>query len=1175
MTRISNTLSLKGRVLGRLVFILGRCADILVKNVPAMPVVAFEENEHQHRENEPEKNTYAMPMVIEYVDTLASAAMQADSDADDEAELRESREARLAREARSLDHMMLHHKKNPACEHCQRGRMLKRYFHRVRNDPEESELPYVRPTKFGDVIEADHVFPSIESQGLSGEQAALLVRDRFSGVSLVYPQTERTVDSNYQALKHFGGYNLSGNTGVVFHSDTAQELTKAADMMCWVPDPSGPNAWPHNSHVEREVRTVKELCRPSHIQGGFHRRLWPVSLDFVAKARSFFTAAPIAAYERGTPVEANKSGKTRWEVATGSTFSGPRYPLGALVFYRSRGDGMASPTTKPGLFIGWHLSPGLRYRGNLMVIDYDAIRGRNHLYWVPRILHEKEVFLPPMLHIEFPLARAAKNALLNMDDEDHELRKKEYDRSITEGVLPYDVNIDAYPVEDTPTPERHAYITWARLLQHGFTEGCPGCTHGHHRHSRACRARFDALFPRRRSGEGQEVEPEGESGQLAVEDADDCSYAPTTPSVSGETEVPECPPDSDDEGLEELAGDSVPGMVTRQLPRTEVLSRQDALDAIRKEFDGISQMGTWDLNSVAEEEVIRAKAIEEGETIHLADLLAICSEKHVELEPKYRSLKGRVCYRGDAARTAKGEVALYQTLSASPASIVAANAIIAFGLLQGHTISTADAVKAYLQSWLQSHAATWVRLPKEVWPAEWFGADGRPKYRRPVIRLWRSLYGHPEAGSHWERHLEKELLAMSATMISEFPSTYIFDNYGGLALIVYVDDFVLAGDSEWHSRFWEDLSKRVIIDEVGDIGRFLGRHHATVKCEGQERFAFVMRSYAKDMIQEYVQLTGMPNFKKAHTPFLSKVAEKLEEEPIGRLSSLASSILMKLMWISRLARPDLLRATTWLATKIHAWTASCDGHIHRVMSYLRQTQDSLLTGWIRDPKETLYLEMFVDADFCGDEDHCFSTSGGWIQISGPDSQFPLAWISKKQGAIARSTTEAETAAMAYVLFEEGLPLLELMKRLLSPNVKLRVREDNEATAKVVTAGYSKRLRHMKRTHKINIASIAAELSKDDLELMLVNTLHQKGDLFTKAVAGPLWSNAMKLIALIEEYEIIKTSSAGLKMTGTEDISLEQAIGPEQDAVAVPRAQAFKKRKKRKPQRVPQFLQADD
>ena len=499
---------------------------------------------------------------------------------------------------------------------------------------------------------------------------------------------------------------------------------------------------------------------------------------------------------------------------------------------------------------------------------------------------------------------------------------------------PYDVNIDAYPVEDKPTPERHAYITWSRLLQHGFTEGCPGCAHGHHRHSKACRARFDAIFPRQRDGDEQEKRAEGDADQLAIEE-DECSYAPTTPSVSGETEVPECPPDSD---AEEPAEDVVPGMVTRQLPRAEVLSRQDALDAIRKEFDGIGKMGTWDLESVEEEDTIRAKAIAEGETIHLADLLAICSEKNVELEPRYRSLKGRVCYRGDAAKTARGEVALYQTLSASPASITSANAIISYGLLQGHCISTGDAVKAYLQSWLESNAATWVRLPKEIWPSSWYDASGKPMYRRPVIRLWRSLYGHPEAGSHWERHLERELLSLGASKVAEFPSTYIFDNYGGLALIVYVDDFVLAGDSNWHTRFWEDLSKRVIIDDIGDIGRFLGRHHSTVKHEGQERFAFDMRSYAKDMLQEYVQLTGMSNFKKANTPFLSKVAEKLEEEePVGRLSSTASSILMKLMWISRLARPDLLRATTWLATKIHAWTASCDGHIHRVMSYLHQS----------------------------------------------------------------------------------------------------------------------------------------------------------------------------------------------------------------------------------------------
>ena len=38
-------------------------------------------------------------------------------------------------------------------------------------------------------------------------------------------------------------------------------------------------------------------------------------------------------------------------------------------------------------------------------------------------------------------------------------------------------------------------------------------------------------------------------------------------------------------------------------------------------------MGTWDLETVEEEEMVKRRAIESGQTIHLADLLAICSEK--------------------------------------------------------------------------------------------------------------------------------------------------------------------------------------------------------------------------------------------------------------------------------------------------------------------------------------------------------------------------------------------------------------------------------------------------------------------------------------------------------------------------------------------------------------------
>ena len=75
---------------------------------------------------------------------------------------------------------------------------------------------------------------------------------------------------------------------------------------------------------------------------------------------------------------------------------------------------------------------------------------------------------------------------------------------------------------------------------------------------------------------------------------------------------------------------------------------------------------------------------------------------------------------------------------------------------------------------------------------------------------------------------------------------------------------------------------------------------------------------------------------------------------------------------------------------------------------------------------------------------------------------PLAWLSKKQTATRRSTTEAETVALSYVLFEEGFPLVELYSAMLGRPVLLRLREDNTACAKVVTAGYSKKLRHLKR-----------------------------------------------------------------------------------------------------------------
>ena len=123
---------------------------------------------------------------------------------------------------------------------------------------EPSDEAYERSAAFGRVLEADHMFPSEESVSNAGEKVALVIVDLFSGLSMAYPARDRSEESCYNSLKHFGGHRLNGDTGVIFKSDAAGELTGAASRLCWTISPSIPRDWPHAAHVEREVRLQQE-----------------------------------------------------------------------------------------------------------------------------------------------------------------------------------------------------------------------------------------------------------------------------------------------------------------------------------------------------------------------------------------------------------------------------------------------------------------------------------------------------------------------------------------------------------------------------------------------------------------------------------------------------------------------------------------------------------------------------------------------------------------------------------------------------------------------------------------------------------------------------------------------------------------------------------------------------
>ena len=124
-------------------------------------------------------------------------------------------------------------------------------------------------------------------------------------------------------------------------------------------------------------------------------------------------------------------------------------------------------------------------------------------------------------------------------------------------------------------------------------------------------------------------------------------------------------------------------------------------------------------------------------------------------------MKGRIVFRGDIGKDEYGAAAVYQDMAANPTSVQGLNHCLAFGSIPGNKITTADAVKAYVQALLKSKYPTWIELPPELRPAWW-----KEHFVQPVVLLIKSLYGHPEAGAHWERRLHSILKDMGGEVSS-------------------------------------------------------------------------------------------------------------------------------------------------------------------------------------------------------------------------------------------------------------------------------------------------------------------------------------------------------------------------------------------------------------------------
>ena len=202
------------------------------------------------------------------------------------------------------------------------------------------------------------------------------------------------------------------------------------------------------------------------------------------------------------------------------------------------------------------------------------------------------------------------------------------------------------------------------------------------------------------------------------------------------------------------------------------------------------------------------------------------------------------------------------------------------------------------------------------------------------------------------------------------------------------------------------------------------------------------------------------------------------------------------------------------------------------MCYIHHTEDHSLESFVGDDAQHCHPVLFSDADFAGDMQNAKSTSGCYLAIVGPNTFAPVTASCKKQTCVSHSPTESEIVDAEQGIRTEGLQVLafwELVTELLgtapskvaethsgrpkdlemnpySENFNpgkyfaytrelghttvLIIAEDNEAVMKIIKLARSMALRHLHRTHRIDVQWLFEVCSDPCVRMLYVNTKQQ-------------------------------------------------------------------------------------
>jgi hypothetical protein len=198
------------------------------------------------------------------------------------------------------------------------------------------------------------------------------------------------------------------------------------------------------------------------------------------------------------------------------------------------------------------------------------------------------------------------------------------------------------------------------------------------------------------------------------------------------------------------------------------------------------------------------------------------------------------------------------------------------------------------------------------------------------------------------------------------------------------------------------------------------------------------------------------------------------------------TIVAKVLYLSRRARPDIITTVSFLCTRVQFPTKEDMMKLEKLLGYLLRTKEKIL---ILRPSQSFKVVAYIDASFALHHDGK-SHSGIVVFVGG----VAVFCASQKQKCVCKSPTEAELVALS-----DNLGFVELFQEFITfvTNAKIEtplIYQDNTSVISMVTTGGRvTRTKHM----RTRMFLILESLKENKVTIHYIHTSGMIADGLTK------------------------------------------------------------------------------